>query len=173
MEPIVNRVAQSGIEVLDLSMFEPDGDPVELDIAPFLVEGLILREKPFRDAVAAFDFSPFAGRLVAVRCSADAIVPTWAWMLVATRLDGIAAAVTVGSPADAMREHFARAVAAFDWSRYADRTVVVKGCGSGRVPEAAYVMATAALQRVARKVMFGEPCSTVPLWRRRSDSPGS
>jgi hypothetical protein len=72
-----------------------------------------------------------------------------------------------------MREHFARAVAAFDWSRYADRTVVVKGCGSGRVPEAAYVMATAALQRVARKVMFGEPCSTVPLWRRRSDSPGS
>jgi hypothetical protein len=72
-----------------------------------------------------------------------------------------------------MREHFARAVAAFDWSRYADRTVVVKGCGSGRVPEAAYVMATTALQRVARKVMFGEPCSTVPLWRRRSDSPGS
>lgn len=170
MEPVVNRVAQSGIEVLDLSQFEPAEDPAVIDIAPFLDGGLILREKSYREAVAAFDFDVFAGRTVAVSCSADALVPIWAWMLVATRLDGIAARVVIGSPADALREHFADAIASFDWTRYRDRTVVVKGCGSGRVPDAAYVMATAALQKVAGKVMFGEPCSTVPLWRRPADT---
>jgi len=168
MEPVVNKVAQSGIEVLDLSEFAPADDPAVLDIAPFLVDGLVLREKVYREAVDAFDFDAFAGRAVAVTCSADAIVPMWAWMLVTARLDGIASRVVLGSPDDALREHFAAALDDFDWERYRDRNVVVKGCGAGRVPDAAYVMATARLQQVARKVMFGEPCSTVPLWRRPS-----
>lgn len=170
MEPIVNRVAQSGIEVFDLTPFAPDRDPVVLDLEPFLVGGLVLREKPFREAVAALDLEAYRGRVVALGCSADALVPAWAWMLVASRLDGVARSVTLGSADDAVREHVLAALEAFDWSRYDDRIVVVKGCGNARVPEAAYVMAMSRLQRVARKVMFGEPCSSVPLWRRPATS---
>lgn len=166
MEPVVNRVAQSGIEVFDLSTFLPDLEPAVLDLAPFLVDGFVLREKDFREGVAATDWSAYAGRPVAITCSTDAIVPTWAWMLVASKLHGVADVVVMGRVDDAMRAHFDERLASVDWSRYRDGTVVVKGCGGTGVPETAYVTAMTALQRVARKVMFGEPCSTVPLWRR-------
>jgi len=103
---------------------------------------------------------------VAVFCSADAIVPTWAYMLVAVKLHGVARSIAIGRRADLVRDHFVRALEAEDWSKYRDRIVVVKGCGSGVVPVDAYVLATQKLQAVARKLMYGEPCSSVPLWRR-------
>lgn len=166
MEPIVNKVAQSDIEVFNLETLW-DGKPVrELDIAPMLDEGLILREIPFRNALKELDTSTFADAHVAVRCSTDAIVPVWAYMLAAMRLDGIAASVAFGSPEDLVRDRFMIALEAFDWTPYSGKNVVVKGCGSRLVPEAAYLEAARRLQRVADKVMFGEPCSSVPLWRR-------
>ena len=168
--PIVNKVAQSGIEVFDLAQFLPPAEVVPLDLADFLVERIVLREKIFRDTVAAHDWTRYQDRVVAVHCGEDALIPSWAWMLVVSRLHGVAASVTLGSPEDALREHFERALAAFDWERYRDGTVVVKGCGSGGVPESAYARAMMALMSVARKVMFGEPCSSVPLWRRREAS---
>ncbi|SHK21324.1 DUF2480 family protein [Rhodothermus profundi] len=166
MEPIVNRVAQSDIVVYNLEALW-DGHPiVELDLAPFLEEGLILREKPFRQQVQAHDWSQYADQHVAIYCSTEAIVPIWAYMLVATRLHGIARSVAFGRRDDLLRNYFVRALEREDWSAYRDRIVVVKGCASRVVPVDAYVQAVHHLQQVARKVMYGEPCSSVPLWRR-------
>lgn len=166
MEPIINRVEESDIEVYNLEALWDEQPIAELDIEPFLVEGLILREKEFRQHVKAHDWQQYAGQHVAIYCSADAIVPTWAYMLIASKLDGIARTVAVGRKEDLVRDHFVRALEAEDWSRYEDRIVVVKGCGSRLVPTNAYLLATQKLQAVARKLMYGEPCSSVPLWRR-------
>ncbi len=173
MEPIVNRVAESEIEVFNLEALW-DGRPVlAFDIAPFLEGGFLLREKEFREAVRSHDWSTYAGAHVAVFCSTDALIPTWAFMLVGTRLEGIAHSIAVGTPDELRRDFFVRALEAFDWSVYTDRIVVVKGCASRLVPANAYALATHKLQHVARKLMYGEPCSSVPLWRRPAAPAGS
>lgn len=166
MEPILNRVAESEIEVLNLEDLW-DRHPVrELDISELLVEGLILREKEFRSRVKDHDWNVFADVHVAITCSTDAIVPTWAYMLIASKLEGIAVSSAVGTSDDLRRDHFTRELEALDWSRYEDAIVVVKGCGSDAVSENAYLQATGRLRKVARKIMYGEPCSSVPIWRR-------
>lgn len=170
MEPIINRVAESDIEVYDLSALWDGAEVVELDIEPFLIEGLVLREKVFREHVKEHDWGQYEDKHVAVFCSADAIVPTWAYMLIASRLEGVARSVAFGRRDALLRDHFTRALEAEDWSRYRDAIVVVKGCGNQIVPTNAYLRATQKLQGVARKLMFGEPCSSVPLWRRPSGS---
>ncbi len=171
--PIVNRVAQSDIVLFNLEELW-DGRPVEVfDLAPYLLEGLVLVEKDFRQAMKELDWHAFAGKHVAITCSTEAIVPTWAYMLVAAKLRGIAASVVLGTEEDLLREYFVRALEKVDWERYRDKPVVIKGCGSPVVPHAAYVMATQKLQQVARKIMYGEPCSSVPIWRRPSTSTGT
>ncbi len=162
---ITNRVAQSDLLVFDPATLCPEGEVLAFDLAPFLHRGLVLRERDFREAMEAHDWAPCEGRTVAVFCSTNALVPTWAWMLVAAKLAG-AAAVTHGTPADAVREHVARAAATEDWARFEGKPVVVKGCGSA-VPPAAYVAAMQGLEGVAQKVMYGEPCSAVPVYRRK------
>jgi hypothetical protein len=168
MEPIVNRVAESALEVFNLEDLWDGKEVVEFDIAPFLYQGLILREKDFRASVKETDWSAFEDKHVAVNCSADAIVPTWAYMLVASRLEPHAASVALGRRADLLRSWYAARLAALDLEKYRDGMIVIKGCGSGIVPPEAYVDAQHRLQKVARKIMFGEPCSSVPLWRRPS-----
>ena len=163
---ITNRVAESDIAVFNLDELWDGRSVAEVDLAPFLFKGLVLREKDFREAVKAHDWAQYEGQHVAVRCSTDAIVPTWAFMLVASKLEGLARSVGHGRPADLVRDHFVRALEAQDWSAYTDRIVVIKGCGSKVVPPNAYLLATQKLQGVARKLMYGEPCSSVPLWRR-------
>ena len=171
MEPITNRVAESDITVFSLDELW-DGRPVaDVDLAPFLFKGLVLREKDFREKVKAHDWAQYEDQHVAVHCSTDAIVPTWAFMLVASKLEGVARSVGYGRPADVIRDHFVRALEAQDWSAYQDRIVVIKGCGSKVVPPNAYLLATQKLQGVARKLMYGEPCSSVPLWRRPKAKP--
>ncbi len=166
MEPIENRVAQGEIEVYNLDDLWDEQPVTELDISPFLVEGLMLKEQSFREDVKAHDWSQYDGHHVALYCSTDAIVPTWGYMLIAAKLEGIARTVSFGRADDAVRDVYVRALEDEDWSAYADKPVVVKGCGSDRVPHVAYLIATQKLQGVARKLMFGEPCSSVPLWRR-------
>ena len=166
MEPLINKVANSPIEVFNLEELWDGRSVATFDVSPFLDRGLILREKPFREAVRNHDWSAFVGQHVAVSCSTDAIVPVWAYMLIATALEGTAASISFGSRDDLIRDRFAEALAAFDWGKYTDKIVVVKGCGSGIVPDAAYVTAVRRLQGVASKLMFGEPCSSVPLWRK-------
>ncbi len=165
-EPIVNRVAQSEIEVFDLASLWDDRPLIEFDLAPFLFKGLVLREKPFRKSVKEHDWQSYRDAHVAVSCSTDAILPTWAPMLVAARLHGVARSVTFGTGQDLVREFFSRAIEEADWGRYTDRIVVIKGCGGAVVPLSAYMQATQKMQSVARKIMFGEPCSSVPLWRK-------
>lgn len=166
MEPLVNRVAQSDIEVFNLEALWDKREVVELDIEPFLVEGLILREVPFRETVKNTDWSLYTDKHVAVFCSTDAIIPTWAFMLIASRLDGIAQSVGFGRKEDLIRDYFNRELEAIDWSRYEGKPVVVKGCATRIVPTNAYLTATQKLQAVAAKLMYGEPCSSVPLWRK-------
>lgn len=164
---IVNRVAESDIVVYDLAQHAP-GEIAALDLAPWLVRGLILREKNFRAHVKGYDWAQHAGQHVAVHCSTDAIIPTWAYMLVGGRLRGVAGSVGIGTPEALRRDVFVRALEAEDWRQFADQIVVVKGCGAAGVPEVAYAVATQKLMDVARKVMYGEPCSSVPIWRRPS-----
>ena len=166
MEPIVNRVAESDIEVFDLASLWNDGKVVEFDLAPFLFQGLILKEKDFRQAMKTHDWTVYADAHVAVHCSADAIIPTWAYMLVAAKLKDIVASIGFGTPEEVIRDFFVRALDNQDWSTYQNRIVVIKGCGNHIVPMDAYLIATQKLQDVARKLMYGEPCSSVPLWRR-------
>lgn len=166
MEPIVNKVAESDIGVFNLESLWDNREVVELDVAPFLVEGLILREIPFREAVKNTNWSVYAEKHVAVFCSTDAIVPTWAYMLIASKLDGIAQSISFGRKEDVIRDYYSRALEAIDWSVYKGKPVVIKGCASRIVPTNAYLVATQKLQEVAGKLMYGEPCSSVPLWRK-------
>lgn len=167
--PIVNRVAESAIETLDLAALAPPA-PAAFDLAPFLYKGVVLREREFRQAVKAHDWEAYRGQTVAVFCSADALVPTWAYMLVAARLDGVAAGVAEGTPDAVRRRGVVAALDGVDWEAYRGVPVVVKGCGNDLVPLDAFVQATRKLQGVASKVMYGEPCSSVPVWRRPAPS---
>lgn len=170
---IVNRVAESAIETLDLAALAPEA-PVGFDLAPFLYKGLVLREREFRAGLKAHDWQAYAGKAVAVHCSADALVPTWAYMLVTARLDGAAASVAAGTPAEVRQRALVAALDALEWERYRDVPVVLKGCGNDLVPLDAFVQATRHLQGVASKIMYGEPCSSVPVWRRPSaGTPGA
>ncbi len=168
---ITNRVAESAIEVFDLAGLWDGAQIDEIDLEPFLFKGLVLRERDFREHVKAYDWQQHAGHHIALFCSTDAIVPTWAWMLIGSKLEGVAASVTHGRRADVSREFYARALDQVDWSAYDDAIVVIKGCGSAVVPTSAYVKATQQLMRVARKLMYGEPCSSVPLWRKPKAKP--
>lgn len=163
---LTNRVAESEIEVYNLEALWDEREIIELDMEPFLYEGLILREKEFRQHVKDHDWTQYEDKHVALFCSTDAIIPTWAFMLIASKLEDIAHSVTHGRESDVLRDYYTRALEQEDWSRYEDGIVVVKGCGGDMVPTAAYMTATQKLQGVARKLMFGEPCSSVPLWRK-------
>ena len=166
MQPIVNRVAESEIDVFDLDSLWDGKSVMSFDLAPYLFEGIILKEKDFRGAMKEHDWSAYDAKHVAVFCSADAIIPTWAYMLVASKLENHAASVGYGEPQDIVRDFYVRALDQVDWSAYTDKIVVIKGCSSKTVPTNAYLLATQHLQAVARKLMYGEPCSSVPLWRK-------
>jgi hypothetical protein len=169
MEPIINRVEESDILLFNLEDLWDEGPVVELDLEPFLYEGIIVREKDFREKVKLHDWTQYDDRHVAVYCSTDAIIPTWAFMLVTSKLEGTARSVAFGRKEDLIRDHFVRALEQVDWSAYRNRPVVIKGCGSKLVPTNAYLLAVGKLQQVAGKLMYGEPCSSVPIWRRPAE----
>ena len=165
-EPIRNRVEESGIEQLDLSSLLRGRTLVDLDLAPQLWQGLAIREREFRSWLEDLDPAPFAGADVAIHCSAEAIVPEWAWMLVASRLQGIARSVHDCGPQDLEGAVLARIAEEIDPARYEGRRLVIKGCGlkSGAGPAMRLVER---LQPVVKSLMFGEPCSTVPVYKSR------
>lgn len=165
-EAIVNRVSNSALVTFDLEDYYQPGERVVLDIADQLYGGLILKEKDFRDYIKAHDWSQYEGKFVAVCCSADAIVPTWAFMLVAVALQPHVRQVVFGSADELEIMLFRNALALVDWDQFADAKVVIKGCSKVNVPVAIYVEATAQIRRVAKSIMYGEPCSTVPLFKR-------
>lgn len=163
---LVNRVANSALLTFDLEDLYVGGERVALDIADRLYERLILREKEFREFIRQHDWQQYQGKLVAVYCSADAIVPTWAYMLVGIALQPFAQRVVFGALSTLEEQVFRDQLATVDWTRYQDAKVVVKGCSKVEVPVAIYVEATVQLRKYAASIMYGEPCSTVPLFKR-------
>ncbi|HEX8378235.1 MAG TPA: DUF2480 family protein [Pedobacter sp.] len=166
-ENIVNRVAQSGLISLDPAELFPSGDRIVYDIKENLFHGLMLREKDFRDFIKEHDWPQYHGKHVAITCSTDAIVPTWAYMLLGNKMAPYAATIVFGSLDQLETVLFDRALAKFDFEKYRDQRVVIKGCGDIPVPVSAYVDLTAKLTSVAKSIMYGEPCSTVPIFKRK------
>jgi hypothetical protein len=163
---LVNRVAQSGLITLDLETFYPEGEIVAFDLKDYLFMGLILKEKDFREALRAHDWTQYAGKNVAVFCSADAIIPMWAYMLVTAYAAPYARDVFQGQPEQLVEAAFLKKIAALDLASYEGKRLVVKGCSDRPVPPSAYVEITRRLQPIALSIMFGEPCSTVPVYKR-------
>lgn len=168
MDTIVNKVAQSGIITLDLKDYlEPIDSFYEFDLKPFLFHELLLREKDFRAAINEYDWSQVNGKNIAVYCSSDAIIPMWAYMLIGSKTTGIAKSIYFGS-VGAMRNHLLlKAIDAIDASQYLDARIVIKGCGDETISEAAFLNITHKLQPVVKSLMYGEPCSTVPIYKKK------
>jgi len=166
MSEIINRIANSSIATINLEEFSPAGERVVFDLKDYLYMELVLKEMDFRKALKELDWSIFKGKYVAIHCSADAIVPTWAFMLVATYLDGAAANYVIGDKNALEQFLFQKALDKINPDDFADRPVVVKGCSEIPVPLFAYGEIIRLLKGVAKSIMFGEPCSTVPLYKR-------
>lgn len=166
-EQIVNRVSASRLITFDLEDFYTPGDRVVFDIKGLLFQELILREKDFRDFIKNHDWSLYTDKYVVITCSADAIIPTWSYMLVAGALQPFAKKIVFGSLEDMERQLFHEKLNQFDWEKFRDAKVVVKGCSKVRVPVSAYVEVVNCLQPIVASLMFGEACSTVPLFKKR------
>jgi S-adenosylmethionine/arginine decarboxylase-like enzyme len=166
MEEIVNKVAASGLVTINLEEFYPAGDRVSIDLAEQLWQGLALREKDFRSWIQTHDWSQYQGKHVAVFCSVDAIIPAWAFMLVASALSDYAVTVVQGNRNELEEVLFRNVVDGLDVTAYQDKRCVVKGCSNLPVPQSAYTHLVVRLRPVVRSIMFGEPCSTVPVYKR-------
>lgn len=163
---IVNKVAQSGLISFDLSNYYHKGERVVYDIKDNLFQGLMLREKDFREFIKGHDWSQYDGKNVAIICSADAIVPTWAFMLLATKIEPFANMLVFGDLNDLENALFRQALASIDLNEFKDQRIVIKGCGEIPVPTSAYVEITRLFRPIAKSIMYGEPCSTVPLYKK-------
>ncbi len=166
-EEIVNKVAQSGLVSLDPASFYPPGERIIYDIKDNLFHGLMLREKDFREFVKEHDWSQYSGKNVGITCTADAIVPTWAYMLLANRMAPFAREIVFGDMGVLETVLFEKALAALDIEQYRNQRIVIKGCGDIEVPASAYVELTRKLTPVVKSLMFGEPCSTVPIYKKK------
>lgn len=166
-ETFVNKVAQSGLITIDLADHAPKNDIFIYDIKDNLFHGLILKEKDFRAFIKEHDWTQYQDKHVGIICSTDAIVPVWAYMLLANRMEPYASSVHFGDKDQVLNYLFNEAIDKIDYSAYQDQRVVVKGCGDVYIPESAFIKFTAALSKVVRSIMYGEPCSTVPVFKRK------
>ena len=165
-ETIINRVAGSGIVTLNLEQYLHPGQRMGIDIKDTLFMGLILKEKDFRDWIKNHNWEQYRDANVFIHCSADAIVPTWAYMLIAARLTGVAHFFLFGDSNALDTALFMQALAMVNHADYSEKRVVIKGCGDQYVTPAAYVEITRLLQPYVKSLMFGEPCSTVPVYKK-------
>lgn len=163
---LINKVAESGIITIDLSTFVPKRPIVVFDIKDHLFMGLILKEKDFREALKNLKTDIFNNNIVAVTCSAEAIVPMWAYMLIASLLEPISAGVYFGNEEEVRKKILLQAISEINITDYDDKRVVVKGCGDEPIPEEAYLLITTRLRPIVKSIMYGEPCSTVPVYKK-------
>ncbi len=166
MDEIINRVANSALEVFDLEDYYPVGTRTQIDLAQWLLEGFLLKEKDFREALKNHDWSQYQNHFVAIHCSTDAIVPAWATILVTTYLAPFAKKVVLGTIADLNTALYQEILPTLDYAVYLDKPVIIKGCSKKPVPESAYIMAVQQLQPFAKSIMYGEACSAVPLYKK-------
>jgi Protein of unknown function (DUF2480) len=165
-DQIINKVASSSLITFDLEQYFVPGDRVLFDIKDRLFQGLILREKDFRDFIKGHDWKQYQDKFVAIHCSVDAIVPTWAYMLLSIALQPYANRVVFGSVEELEVAIFQESLSRVNWSEFKDAKVVIKGCSKINVPVAVYVEVTTKLKPFVSSIMFGEPCSTVPLFKK-------
>ena len=163
---IINRVAQSALVTLDLAEYHTQGERVTLDIKGWLFQEMILREKDFRMTIKDHDWSQYSGKHVAVYCSVDAIIPAWAFMLISSRLVPYAETIVQGDLMELENTLFYSKLINMDVEPYKDQKVVIKGCGDLYIPNSAYMLITQKLSPVVASLMYGEPCSTVPVFKR-------
>ena len=164
---IINRVANSGLVTFDLERYYHPGERVQFDISELLFEGLILKEKPFRQFVKEHPWARYKGKNVALHCSAEAIVPLWAYMLLCSVLEPYTNMVVFGDMDALELALFQQAFSTLDLEAFKDAKVVIKGCSRKHVPEAVYVELTRILRPIAASIMYGEACSTVPVYKIR------
>lgn len=166
-DEIINRVANSKLKVIDLEDFYPEGKRVSFDIKDWLFEGLVLREKDFRASVSNHNWSQYQDHYVALQCSTDAIVPDWAFMLIAMQLQNVAKLTIIGSLEHLESIIYTSIISDLDTSIYQDMPVIIKGCSHKPVPANALVLLSQKLKPIAKSIMFGEACSSVPLFKRK------
>ena len=166
-ETFVNKVTESSLITLNLEEYYPTGDIKVFDMKDHLFMGLILKEKDFREALKNLDLSLYTDKAVAVTCSADAVIPIWAYMLVASTLQPVVKEIIFGTEEELKKQILLRNIAQLPVNDFIDKRIVIKGCGDLPVGEAAYLEATKILRPVAKSIMYGEPCSTVPIFKKK------
>jgi hypothetical protein len=166
-DEIINKVAESGLISLDLEQYYPRVGLVVFDLKEFLFMGLILKEKDFREALKSTDWEVYRNKYVAVTCTADAVIPVWAYMLVASYLQPVAGEIVFGDKKELERVIFLKNISAINISEFADKKIVVKGCGETPIGDFAYMEITKLLRPIAKTIMYGEPCSTVPIYKKK------
>lgn len=163
---IVNKVAESSLITLDLEAYYPKEDLIAFDLKDFLFMGLILKEKDYRAALLATDWTLYQNKNVYITCTTDAIIPMWAYMLAASFLQPFAIEIVFGDRKKMIETVLLKNIAGININEFEDKRIVVKGCGEISIPEIAYVEITNKLRPVAKSIMYGEPCSTVPIYKK-------
>ncbi|MBZ5859061.1 DUF2480 family protein [Flavihumibacter profundi] len=164
---IVNKVAESGLVSLDLETYYPRETIAVFDMKNYLFMELILKEKDFREAMKQLDWSQYQDKYVAITCTADAVIPVWAYMLVASGLQPFAREIFMGTAEEFHKKIFIDRLHQIDPQEFLDKRVVVKGCGETPIGDFAYLEITSILRPVAKTIMYGEPCSTVPVYKKK------
>lgn len=165
-KPLINRVANSGIITIDLEQYFPEQEIVSFDLKGWLFQEMILKEKDFRAALKEHDWDQYKDKVMAMFCSVDAIIPTWAYMLVSSYCHGIASDIFQGDKNAYLSHYYKKLLSDQDYATYQDKRVVIKGCSKLPVPTMAYMEITEKLKPYAKSIMYGEPCSTVPIFKR-------
>ena len=166
-DEIINRVANSKLATIDLEDYYPEGKRVLFDIKDWLYEGFVLREKDFRAQVAEFDWSAYQDNYVALTCSTDAIIPGWAYMLLSIQLEPYAKKTIVGTLDNLETSIYQDIIITLDVSGFKDKPIIIKGCSNKPVPQNAYIMLSNKLKPIAKSIMYGEACSSVPLYKKK------
>lgn len=166
-ETIVNKVALSALVTLDLEKFYPEGETVVFNMKDHLFMELILKEKDYREGLKNMDWSIYQNKNVCITCSVDAVIPVWAYMLAVSYLQPLAKDVVLGNETFMHEVLFLKNLWKIDAKEYEGKRVVVKGCGDKKIPDAAYAEITKILRPVAKSIMYGEPCSTVPVYKKQ------
>lgn len=165
-KPLINRVANSGLITINLEDFYPTKELIEFDLKPYLFKELILKEKDFRAALKEIDWASYSDKVLLIYCSTDAIIPVWAYMLVSSNAAPFVFESYQGTSEEYLKKHYDAALNIMEFEQFTQKKVVVKGCSNKAVPASAYAKLSARLQPYAQSIMYGEPCSTVPIFKR-------
>ena len=166
-DPFINKVAESGLITLDPEKYYPRDETSVFDLKVFLFMGLILKEKDYREALKALDWEQYRDKIVAVTCTADAVIPVWAYMLAASYLQPVVKDMVMGDEKELHKTIFLKNLSKIDTNEFTDKRVVIKGCGETPIGDFVYMELTKLLRPVAKSIMYGEPCSTVPVYKKK------